>query len=950
MTEGFSPWRARLRHAALVVAFYTAVCLAWSAPELLRGRLLAYADSLTINLPAFAGPPALWNPYLMSGYPAFADPQMTLWYPLRWLLGHGEAWWNAYVVSAFVLAGSFLYGYLYLLTRSRLAALVGGLVYCCGGFLWSHVGHPGITHAAAWIPLILWSLEVLRRRIRPLWVAVLAVAVTNCFLAGHPQLFVYAAGLTAFYLLGQYRPPAVEFGRWFGACALGWSLGLCLAAVQILPTLELRPHSARQSWSYEEFTSFFLPPAQLPQLLFPYAYGSADWFWTEAPCSPNIGACVANESTGYSGLLPLLLAGVGLAWVRRSRLAWLWLGWGLLGVLAALGDHGLVCRLLYHVPVLNGFRAVGRHLWGFSLAVAVLAALGVQALAQQPVARAWPLLRRASLLGAACLLLAWGWFAWEIRAGLFPLAQAHDVAWHFNSLPWRNPALGLPLLTFGVGLLVLWLRQRWPGRLTAGVLLAYLVVDLGNFACFWEWHRSCTTRAGQAQVVPEVLREWRAPLQQSGERICSFWAFRRAELAPVNLTSLWRMRNAGIDSPLALSSYRRLVTPAAVANGALADLLAIRYAQELKEPGFTREHIPWETGLAYPVLISPRLSGVRESNVPFHACHASRLAIVSRLCNALDVPDGTPVAEITLFSPAGEPVTTTLRAGTHTADWSRHLGGNQGRARHAEPQFFEPDRADGSPYLGFVPLPARAEVHRLRIRWIGPDGGGLVVYYLTLIDEATGACHPVTGRLGQRDQWREKVCTPEGSIYENLHIPLRRVWLADRLLALPMMGQFAVLQTGQLPDGTAFDPYRTALVYEPVSLPIGGTDPDASAEITHEEPCRVEIHTRAAHNAFLVLNDIYYPGWRAYLDGQRVSVRRCDGVLRGVPVPAGEHRVRFEFRSNSFCAGAAISLLTLTALLGIVARHGWRRGPRPGSQSESAVGPSALGRERTSPQ
>jgi hypothetical protein len=752
-----------LQHAALVVSFFTAVCLPWFSPVLLRGCLLAYGDSLRINLPAFAGPATLWNPYLMSGYPAFADPQMTLWYPLRWLLGHSEAWWNAYVLSAFVLAGSFLYGYLYLLTRSRLASLVGGIIYCCSGFLWSHVTHPGITHAAAWIPLILWSLEALRRRVRITWVVVLAVAVANCFLAGHPQLFVYAAGLTAFYVLSQYRSPGTEFRRWSGACLLGWFLGLCLSAVQILPTLELRRYTPRTNWSYEAFVSHCLPPEQLPQLLFPFVYGNANWFWTEAPCPPGIGFEYPQECAGYSGVVPLLLAGVGLACARRSRLAWLWLGWGLFCLLAALGDSGLLCRLLYHVPVFNWFRATGRHLWGFPLAVAVLAALGVQALARQPFCRTWRFLGRASLLGTAGLLLAWGAVAWEFHAGLFPRARGHDVAWHFSSSPWHNPALGLPLLAFGVGLLALWLWLWRPGRLTASVLLGCLAVDVGSFGLIWDWHRHCTTPVGQAQAVPEPLQECQARLEQAGERICSFWPYVRAEMAPTNLTSLWRMRNARIDSPLEFGSYAQLVTPPAVWKGPMADLLAIRYVQEVQ---------------------------------------------------------------------------------------------------------------------------------------------------------------PVTGSPAESGRWREKLRTSEGCIRENLHAPLRRVWLADRLLVLSPAEQFRALQNGLLPDGTMFDPYRTALVYEPVPLPIGGNDPSAGAEITHEEPCRIDVHTQATHNAFLVLNDLYYPGWRVYVDGQRQFLCRCDGLLRGVPLPAGGHRVRFEFRSNSFCAGAAISLLTLAGLLGMVARYG----------------------------
>src|SRR5439155_26043671 len=92
--------------------------------------------------------------------------------------------------------------------------------------------------------------------------------------------------------------------------------------------------------------------------------------------------------------------------------------------------------------------------------------------------------------------------------------------------------------------------------------------------------------------------------------------------------------------------------------------------------------------------------------------------------------------------------------------------------------------------------------------------------------------------------------------------------------------------------------------------------------VGRQEPGHVRVRTRAAAEALLVLGDVDYPGWRAFVDGRRTPIYRTDYVLRGVVVPAGEHVVEFVFRPVSFQRGLALTGLSALALLVAV---GWRR-------------------------
>ncbi len=59
----------------------------------------------------------------------------------------------------------------------------------------------------------------------------------------------------------------------------------------------------------------------------------------------------------------------------------------------------------------------------------------------------------------------------------------------------------------------------------------------------------------------------------------------------------------------------------------------------------------------------------------------------------------------------------------------------------------------------------------------------------------------------------------------------------------------------------------------------------------------------------------YFPGWTAAVDGKSTPVYAVDDALSGVFVPAGSHELTFQFRSNWFVLGAAISGLTLVGII-----------------------------------
>jgi len=133
----------------------------------------------------------------------------------------------------------------------------------------------------------------------------------------------------------------------------------------------------------------------------------------------------------------------------------------------------------------------------------------------------------------------------------------------------------------------------------------------------------------------------------------------------------------------------------------------------------------------------------------------------------------------------------------------------------------------------------------------------------------------------------------------------------------------------RLRDG-AVDPHRQAVLE---AEPAVGDRPEraagatalGTARIARYEHERVVVETDAPGRRLLVLSDTWFPGWRATVDGVPASIARANVAFRAVAVPAGRHRVLFEYAPASFRWGAAITSAALLLILGWTALAERRR-------------------------
>ena len=114
-----------------------------------------------------------------------------------------------------------------------------------------------------------------------------------------------------------------------------------------------------------------------------------------------------------------------------------------------------------------------------------------------------------------------------------------------------------------------------------------------------------------------------------------------------------------------------------------------------------------------------------------------------------------------------------------------------------------------------------------------------------------------------------------------------------------------------------FDP--VAQIYLEEEPPAGATSLEShqqqdSAQILTYSLNEISMNVFSSKAQWLFLSDMFYPGWKATVDGRPVKIYRADYAFRAIRVGPGMHRVEWKYDPLLFKIGIVISLLTAFGL------------------------------------
>ncbi len=135
-------------------------------------------------------------------------------------------------------------------------------------------------------------------------------------------------------------------------------------------------------------------------------------------------------------------------------------------------------------------------------------------------------------------------------------------------------------------------------------------------------------------------------------------------------------------------------------------------------------------------------------------------------------------------------------------------------------------------------------------------------------------------------------------IYENLNVLNRAFFAQSVSLAKDLKDELSSLQKT---DDFKAKSYSQQLEFE-------GGDKSGSVEYLLYEDQKFIIKTNTNSRSPLIISNVNYPGWKAYIDGAKTPIREVNFALQSIIVPSGIHIIEFRYHPQSFYFGLVISL------------------------------------------
>jgi hypothetical protein len=876
----------RLLKGSLPLIFFILVSCIFHYRALTEGILIAPEnDALHQNYPikhlyAYALKNLefpLWNPYVFAGMPFLAEMQNGVLYPLNvvfYFLFPASYAYNLSYVLHFALAGFFTYMYLRLIGLRELTAFAGGMVFGFSGFLIVNKDHTAIVNSAVYLPLLMYFLERLRREPRLAHSLLIALVVAVQIFAGSMQICVYSYMVAGMFLVfySIRKGMGAEEGsalRFLLMGVFGVLIGICISLPQIISTIELSELSWMQNSKvyrgYVYFSLYHVYFSTLPSLIAP------DLFTGWGP---------DDDTLIIIGILPVIFAFISsITAARRNHFVLFWGLVALLGLVLSLGSDTPLSRAMFHLPVYNTFRAHGRNLLEFTLAFSVLFAIGLETVFYERE-KGERYLRTSLVLLFAVLLVtvtAVAIFQFIPPGGVIEYLgakgfQRPDLVQEKINL--KYPAVYMAVVIMAVYIVCLALFMRFRHGVMKYIVFLIMAVEIFYISGFRNISGPAIAEARdlcRSEPYGWFVDEDPAVYRMANVMLQLKMALRTNPSS--NLTC--RLGSVNAYDPLVLDDYAVLLDlwnagkythrwSDIVRNNVVLGMLGVKYLKVAANADIDTSKVMTSEGMSLreriPITDWRVYEGREVEEEHFSLGHEGMA-----LSSPLSLNAGTYVASLKARAPEGE-----------FEEYHQVF-----RLGEEDVYMLAVASFSGTPI----------EVRDMKLQKLNN-------YYPFVL---TGGGEP-----GRKVSPYKRVFD-DGSFYLYLNgNRLPRAWSVSGLEEAEGIEDVKnKLFTLEL------NPSKHAM--------LGGDDIRAigtrkfekgMVEVSALRMNRVVLETEFSGRGFVVLSDQHYPGWRAMVDGKETEIYRVNGILRGVIVPEGRHKVEFVFRP-----GATILLLLLSGII-----------------------------------
>jgi hypothetical protein len=848
-----------------------------------------------------------WDPNAGAGVPSGTVPLKGILSPFSLGFLFVPGWYALGLKVALTLL--FCQVFTYLLVRrlgaGRAAATLAGVAYTFTGV---NIVFIHRVSAQMVLPAMLWAAHRLVEKPSLKRAAPLAVFVAWCWFEGFPSGFVYCVYVTAAWCAWLILRPerwnprrVLRHGLYVTAAFV---LGIGLSAVNLIPfTSEVTSRGILESRQYGGASH--LPSIQFFGLFDLTAIGrypEGEWWSGMNPV----------ESISHFGLIAAAGMGLGLlaAILGRLRLtAQGYTGWSFFCGLAVIGlifnfVGGPLLEAAYQVPgIANNLITRSRFLLGLS--AAILAALtvdsfwasrsskiGGEGAAEHSVEAETSSIERVQAPRAVSLITLLSFLAIAVvqLPGWMDLARAEQETRPILASVGKNLTLAFVALVLAVA------ARKRPRLLTVGaagiaaLLFFQLAYPLRNF--------TPSAPIGDYYSVQDGHRVLKR-LVGDDSRFAAAGRF-TFSLNSAQIFRIPDLRGMALPSR-EFRALGRAVSPDAFAQDSLGIVIP-RDSWDLKNPildDLAVRYFALGTEERPFGLLSHEdraFDGWRSVDDGFVSRHTFiSTGPISGIAIPIKGNDGCTEGSmtLTLSQAGGGSVSSTRPSFDVLSDWI-HYGLHKERLRRADWYWFA---IEGEQLKA-------GDSYKLAIAASDPD------------------CGIEVGALGAGAELRPAIqtLTPDPA-YPLRLVSTEQAWIYERPTAWDLVSAHSRWR--------AFPSQKAALSYSKsrpdserevaayVGKPVAGVEGADPARLSRVRfgGDNVRFSTSGAERSLIVVSQNADRGWTARIDGRKTPLVKVDGALAGIFVPAGEHRVRLDYRPVSFVMAAWISAIAALILL-----------------------------------
>jgi hypothetical protein len=631
--------------------------------------------------------------------------------------------------------------------------------------------------------------------------------------------------------------------------------------------------------------------------------------------------------SGYVGILPLLFAIFPIVlFARKNKQIFFWAAVALIAFVLVLGDSTPFYKLMYRVPIYNLFRASARNWLEVNFAVSVLSAFFIQFISTDAELQRSHYLNVAQVGIGAIILSVLLILLFGDNLQSTPQAQA---LWSESSRL-ISPAVYIPLLNIFLSTIVVYILYRYRSSKGFWILVSMLIfIDLFSFGHFYNpVPPPYKILQHEPNPVADFLSKQESAKHQY--RILGLNAEDQDNQVYPDINMLYGFQAVNGYSNIWLKTYRKLtkfegngfstMKYQMLQNSAILSSLSTRYiitsqdAEKQFLESLRMDNAPVTTNVVVDgfsndswQFISP--AKVRKTSITLR----SKSGQVSLVQIPIELQPRSFYSVVFIARMPGQPPSDPLFVDIFGENYDRleqeaRFEGPGDEDFHTRDmisrvyneysvEFYTGEHIPKASFLRFFTLSSEPyEIKDIKLTHINGN--------------VRSFNEPNPSTVNGSSLYVKKFESSTGiAIYENLNF-LPRARFATEVIPV----EDAAAATDIFWNDANFNPSQTALV-EGFTDHHTKFDEAAVIDADYSDNNKVLLTVQTGERAFLVLSDSWYPGWKAYIDGQETLIYKTNAVSRGILITGEDkHRVEFRFVPVSFYLGLGVTCLTMLGM------------------------------------